>query len=156
MTWLKGRQWQRQENTKTMTKTNTFREHLQRASPVTCDLSDIWSEWWGDMNWPTKKMTKTNTKTKKMTKTVTKTIPETCDIWNNNYNSDNWEPEFMTISVAWQLKVTLDSIRNSWDVLSLIRLLLRIHRILGAHLQRGESTASGLHHAEVLRLEDGG
>ena len=28
----------------------------------------------------------------------------------------NWEPEFMTIFVTWQLIVTLDSIRNSCDV----------------------------------------
>ena len=41
-------------------------------------------------------------------------ILETCDIWDTDYNSDNWEPEFMTI---WQLIVTLDSIRNSCDVL---------------------------------------
>ena len=41
--------------TKTMTKTNTFREHLQRAILETCDLWDIWSEWWGDMTWPTKR-----------------------------------------------------------------------------------------------------
>ena len=61
-------------------------------------------------------MTKANTKTKTITKTMTKTIPETCDIWDTNYNSDNWEPEFMTIFVAWQLRVTLDSIRNSCDV----------------------------------------
>ena len=40
--------------TKTMTKTNTFREHLQRATLETCDLRDIWSEWWGDMTWPKK------------------------------------------------------------------------------------------------------
>ena len=40
--------------TKTMTKTNTFREHLQRAILETCDLRDIWSEWWGDMTWPKK------------------------------------------------------------------------------------------------------
>ena len=48
--------------------------------------------------------------------TVEKTILETCDIWDTNYNSDNWEPEFMTIFVTWQLIVTLDSIRNSCDV----------------------------------------
>ena len=40
----------------------------------------------------------------------------TCDIWDTDYNSDNWEPEFMTIFVIWQLIVTLDSIRNSCDV----------------------------------------
>ena len=37
-----------------MTKTNTFREHLQRATLETCDLWDIWSEWWGGMTWQTK------------------------------------------------------------------------------------------------------
>ena len=39
-----------------------------------------------------------------------------CDIWDTDYNTDNWEPEFMTIFVTWQLIVTLDSIRNSCDV----------------------------------------
>ena len=38
--------------TKTMTMTNTFREHLQRAILETCDLWDIWSEWWEDLTWP--------------------------------------------------------------------------------------------------------
>ena len=33
-----------------------------------------------------------------------------------DYNSDNWEPESMTIFVTWQLGVTLDSIHNSCDV----------------------------------------
>ena len=47
---------------------------------------------------------------------MTKTILETCDIWDIGCNSDNWEPEFMTIFVTWQLIVTLDSIRNSCDV----------------------------------------
>ena len=47
---------------------------------------------------------------------MTKTIPETCDIWDTDYYSDNWEPESMTIIVTWQLRVTLDSIRNSCDV----------------------------------------
>ena len=32
----------------------------------------------------------------------------TLDIWDTNYNSDNWEPEFMIISVPWHLTVTLD------------------------------------------------
>ena len=43
----------------------------------------------------------------------------TYDIWDTDYNSDNWEPEFMTIFVIWQLIVTLDSIRNSCDVLEI-------------------------------------
>ena len=48
--------------------------------------------------------------------TIEKTILKTCDIWDTDYNSDNWEPEFMTIFVTWPLIVTLDSIRNSCDV----------------------------------------
>jgi len=74
--------------TKTKTKTNTFRKHLQRATLETCDLWDIWSEWWRDMTWPKKKtMTKTNTMTKTMTKTNTfrkhlqRATLETCDLW---------------------------------------------------------------------------
>ena len=39
----------------------------------------------------------------------------TCDIWDTDYNTDNWEPGFMTIFVTWQVIVTLDSIRNSWE-----------------------------------------
>ena len=42
-----------------------------------------------------------------------KTILQTCDNWDTDYNSYNWEPEFMTIFVTWQ---SLDSIRNSCDV----------------------------------------
>ena len=30
-----------------------------------------------------------------------KMMLETCDIWYTYYNSDNWEPEFMTIFVIW-------------------------------------------------------
>ena len=47
--------------------------------------------------------------------TIEKTILERSDIWDTD-NADNWEPEFMTIFVTWQLIVTLDSIRNSGDV----------------------------------------
>ena len=41
------------------------------------------------------------------------------DIWDTDYNSDNWEPEFMTICMTWLLRVTLDSIRNSCDVFTM-------------------------------------
>ena len=41
---------------------------------------------------------------------------EICDIWDTDYNSDNWKPEFMTTFATLQLKVTLDSIRNSCNV----------------------------------------
>ena len=59
-------------------------------------------------------MTKKNDKDKEH---LLRAILETCDIWDTDYNSDNWEPEFMKIFVTWQLIVTLDSIRNSCDVL---------------------------------------
>ena len=39
---------------------------------------------------------------------------------DTDYNTDNWEPGFMTIFVTLQLIVTLDSIRNSCNV-SIIR-----------------------------------
>ena len=62
--------------TKTMTKTNTFREHLQRAIPETCDpLGHLIRVRRGDDL--TKKMTNTDTKTK--TKTSTKTNTRTSD-----------------------------------------------------------------------------
>ena len=41
---------------------------------------------------------------------------DTWDRWDTDYIPDNWEPEFMTIFVTWQLRVTRDSIRNSCDV----------------------------------------
>ena len=49
--------------------------------------------------------------------TTTTTTLETCDIWDTDYNFYKWEPEFVTIFVTWQSRVTLDSIRNSCDVL---------------------------------------
>ena len=42
----------------------------------------------------------------------------TCDICDTDYNSDNWEHEFMTIFVTWKLRVSVDSICNSCDVFS--------------------------------------
>ena len=45
-------------------------------------------------------------------------ICETFDMEDTNYNSDSWESEFVTIIVTWQLRVTVDSIRNSCDVLT--------------------------------------
>ena len=32
---------------------NTSRERLSHLSPLTQRLRDIWSEWWGNMTWPT-------------------------------------------------------------------------------------------------------
>ena len=122
-----------------------YGDHLQRLILETCDLWDIWSKWWGEMTWPTKKQWQWQIQRQRQwqihlennprhlwplrhlirmirgheltnNNTVTKTIPQTCDIRDTNYNSDNWEPEFMTTFVAWQLRATLDSIRNSCDV----------------------------------------
>ena len=33
---------------------STFTFDIQRATQETCNLWDIWSEWWGDMTWPKK------------------------------------------------------------------------------------------------------
>ena len=71
---------------------------------------------WEDMTWPTKTKAMTKTKTNTFWEHLLRAILETCDIWDTEYNSDNWEPELMTIFVTWQLIVTLDSIRNSCDV----------------------------------------
>ena len=99
--------WPKKNNDKDTDKyKDTFRENLQRAILDTCDLWDIWSEWWGDMTWPKKSQ-------------------ETCEIWGTDYNFDNWEPDFMTILVTWQLRVTLDSIRNSCDVSHVILKIFR-------------------------------
>ena len=54
----------------------------------------------------------------------------TCDIWDTDYISDNWELDFLTIFVTWQLRVTLDSIRNSCDVYSMI---ITFHKTRGVH-----------------------
>ena len=51
---------------------------------------------------------------------LTKQNLRCCDIWDTDYNTDNWGTEFMTIFVIWQLIVKLDSIRNSCDVFNLI------------------------------------
>ena len=48
-----------------------FTFEIQRATLETCDLWDIGSEWWRQMTWPKKTMTKIKTKTMTMTKTNT-------------------------------------------------------------------------------------
>ena len=103
----------------------SFTEHPQGAILKTCDLWDIWSEWWGDMTWP-KIYPATNIPTQlptSFTKHPQGAILETCDLWDTDYNSDNWDPEFMTIFVTSQLRVTLDSIRNSCAALHTLNTL---------------------------------
>ena len=82
----------------------------------TYDHWDIWSELRGEMNWQ-KNNDKDIYKDKYKEKDSDKWL--TCDIWDTDYNYDNWEPEFMKIFVTWQLRVTLDSICNSCDVLNM-------------------------------------
>ena len=92
-TWTDGKksQWQRQiQRQRQWHKINTFREHLQRAVPQTCDLCDILQERWGDMTWHKKTMTKTNTKTK--TNTV-REYPERDprDLWDLRHWLQFWQ-----------------------------------------------------------------
>ena len=67
------------------------------------------------MTWPKKDNDKDKYKDKDKDNDKDKLL--TRDIWDTDHNYDNWEHEFMTIIVTWQLRVTLDSIRNSCDVL---------------------------------------
>ena len=86
-------------NKKTTTKTNTKTktidkdndEDIKRTPSIfeTFHFWDIWSEWWGNMTWPTKKTTtktKTNTKTMTMTNTfrehLQRGIIETFNLWD--------------------------------------------------------------------------
>ena len=63
--------------------------------------------------WPGQKNNdKDNNKYKDHDKDMTWLV-SLCEIVDN---TDSWEPEFMTIIVTWQLKVTLDSIHNSCNI----------------------------------------
>ena len=62
------------------------------------------------------------------TLTSTITILETYDIWDTDYNSYNWEPDFMTIFVTWQLRVTLDS--NVFDKILVVERIKAKHSYL--------------------------
>ena len=44
----------------------------------------------------------TTSETSETSEPSVKTILQTCDNWDTDYNSYNWEPEFMTIFVTWQ------------------------------------------------------
>ena len=88
----------------TNTKTKTFWEHLLRAILETCDLWDICSECSEDMTLQKKdKYKKDKYKDKDNDKDILRTPKSnprdlwlvTCDIWDTDYNSDNWEPEFI-------------------------------------------------------------
>ena len=86
-----------------MTKTKTFWEHLPRAILETCDLSDIWSEWWGDNYWQLWHLwqlwqlltSSTMFTTKRQQQQQRQWQRQSWDLWHLRHNSDNWEPEFM-------------------------------------------------------------
>ena len=88
--------------TKTMTKTNTLREDLQRDEAT-----------W---RWPWQIQRQRQWQRQIHWEHLQRAILVIWDIWDTDYISDNWELEFLTIFVTWQLRVTLDSIRNSCDV----------------------------------------
>ena len=69
-------------NTKTMTRTNTFREQLQRPILMTCDLVTFDQNNEGTLQDQKQTMPKANTMTKTNTFTehLQKAIPETCDL----------------------------------------------------------------------------
>ena len=94
-----------------------LREHIQIVVEETCDFRDIWSEWWGDMTWPTKRQLLKQWKgqSQKEVDRPWHRHDMVCKLEWIVYISDSWEPEFRTI-VTWQLRVTLDSIRNSCNV----------------------------------------
>ena len=63
--------------------------HLPKSTPSRCDSRDLWPLWhlFRVMRWPD----------------LSKKTLRCCDIWDTDYNTVNWEPEFMTIFVTWQL-----------------------------------------------------
>ena len=87
--------------------------HFLTIMTIVITLTIIDSFWqWLQFQPFLRDMTYTN-KRQQQQKDNDKDNPMTCD---TDYNSENWEPEFMT----WQLRVTLDSIRNSCDNLYLM------------------------------------
>ena len=56
-----------------------------------------------------------------------------CGEMSNLYNSDNWEPELMTVFVTWKLRVTLDRICNSCNVLFLHHSLWCSSKLYAGH-----------------------
>ena len=85
---------------------SSIREHPKGAIIGTWDIAILWLLWYCDV----------------VTFATLITI------------SDNWEPGLMTIFVTWQLIVTLDSIRNSCDVLRICKRCEWQNNIISASL----------------------
>ena len=82
--------------------------------------SDDWSIWWPNTGWlkPNRENEVKISKKRNIAKNhfSRDDFGKGVIIGTYKYNTDNWEPGLMTIFVTWQLIVTLDSIRNSYDV----------------------------------------
>ena len=125
------------------TKQSESSQHY-RVNLDTCDLWDIWSEWWGliEETWPVNFFSAFSQHSFNFHSTFSifffnfftflstfsqlfltffsnffSNLCTSIGIWDTaDYSTDNWGPGFMTIFVTLQLIVTLDSIRNSCDV----------------------------------------
>ena len=78
----------------TMTTTITIREHPQRPIQETFDLWDIWSGWWRDITWLTKRLWQRQWQWQWQWQwQLQRPLRETCDLWDTDYMSDNWEQQ---------------------------------------------------------------
>ena len=134
--------------------TNNQSSQHYRVTLETCDLWDIWSDIWSDL-------------LMSILMTILMTIFDdnfwwqffwtyfqlvTCDIWDTDYNTDNWETGFMTIFVTWQLIVTLDSIRNSCDVyctFTFIASLCHFYRLGFPSIVGCEGSENSIHYIKL-------
>ena len=127
--------------TLSLTDWGYFTFDIQRATLLeslveTCDFC----EWWGNMKCPIfwqwfvlQLLVFWQFLMIAATKTITRTILESYDIWATDYKFNNWEPEFMTPFVTWQLRVTLDSICHSCNILFLHHSLWCSSKLYAGH-----------------------
>ena len=87
------RTWQRQRQRHLE---NIFKEWLE-----TCDLWDIWSEWWGDMTWPTKRQRQRVMRRHDLTTTTIMTMTFRAIL-------ETWDLTLETLIHFWQLRTTIN------------------------------------------------
>ena len=88
--------------TKKKTMTTQRQRQRQRQWQRQIHLESTWKEWSQRLVTFETSDKKTNT----FQEHPQRAILVTCDIWDTVYIPDNWEPDFMTIFVSWQLRVT--------------------------------------------------
>ena len=84
-------------------KENTLREQLQGPILETRDLWNIWSDWRGDMTWPTNTNIKTMTKTNTLRELLQGPIIETCELWDilpEWWGDMTWQTKTMIMTMA--------------------------------------------------------